>query len=392
MQRETRPAALAVATLALLLSVSPCFAQGRNGGGNRGGGPGGRGGFGMTDPSMLVNIPAVQEEIKLTDKQKAKLKALDEKVQTARRQFMPNFGRGGPGGNNGGPGGNNGGPGGNNGGGGRFGNNGGQPGMQGGAPAFDFQAMREQMNLLREQQTIELGKILSAKQFARVKEIAVQADGVNAFTRPEFMEEAGVDEEQKANIDGIIQGMRGKQREMMTAQRQAMPQGANGRPDRQAMQDFMNSDEGKAFMKKNQTDQEKLRSTTMKLVMKALYPQQLAVYKKMTGKPFDLTKLQPNGGNAPPWMRGGPGGPGGPGAPGGQANNGGPGGNRRNRQAQNQNGDQAEDDAPASPGNPAAKGAQGAGAAPSVAKAAPASKTAKPKSSLRAKRELEDDE
>src|SRR5436309_15232169 len=65
---------LAVAVVALL--VSPAFAQRQGGGGRQGGGRGGCGGFGRGPQagSMLLLNRGVQDELKLTDAQKAELK------------------------------------------------------------------------------------------------------------------------------------------------------------------------------------------------------------------------------------------------------------------------------------------------------------------------------
>jgi Spy/CpxP family protein refolding chaperone len=61
----------------ILLAASPAFAQ-RQGRGQ--GGPGGRGGFEMT-PSALLRMEKVQEELKLTDDQKAQFTKISDKYK-----------------------------------------------------------------------------------------------------------------------------------------------------------------------------------------------------------------------------------------------------------------------------------------------------------------------
>ncbi|MFO0907620.1 MAG: Spy/CpxP family protein refolding chaperone [Isosphaeraceae bacterium] len=135
-------AALAIATLSSL-----SLAQPPGGGGGPGGGPGGRGfgGFMGGGPGggniwSLLDNTAVQEDIKLTDKQKDQIKTAKEQVSKIRQQAFAAFGnrrggQGGQGGGQGGQGGGQGGQGGQGGGGRRGGQGGGQGGGGfGGAP------------------------------------------------------------------------------------------------------------------------------------------------------------------------------------------------------------------------------------------------------------------
>ena len=138
----TRRGSLAAAFALGLWTTTAALAQGPGGpGGPGGGGPGGRGGFGRGGQSVLqlVQNPAVQEEIKLTDPQKEKIAAIDTASRAKRNAMRAaagfgnrNGGPGGPGGNNANGGGNNNGNG-NNGGNNNGGNNnGGGRGGRGG--------------------------------------------------------------------------------------------------------------------------------------------------------------------------------------------------------------------------------------------------------------------
>ena len=101
--------ALFVALAALTLS-SLAQPPGRNGGGGPPGGgfgrggPGGFGGGGFGGPGggsvlMLASNPAVQEDLKLKDKQKAQIKSLNDKYQEKSREIRTQMGQffGGPG-------------------------------------------------------------------------------------------------------------------------------------------------------------------------------------------------------------------------------------------------------------------------------------------------------
>ena len=115
--RITLMSAATMVALAALTLNSLAQPPGRNGGGQgggpggffgRGGGPGGPGGFGGPMPLlMLASNPAVQEDMKLKDKQKAQIKSLNDKFTQQSRELRTQMGGGfgGPGGPGGGPGG-----------------------------------------------------------------------------------------------------------------------------------------------------------------------------------------------------------------------------------------------------------------------------------------------
>lgn len=247
----------------LLVSAALSYtslAQGPGGGrGNRGGGPGGFGGgpggrgmggfggFGGDSLLALAKRTAVQEELKVSEKQKTQIGELDEDYNQRRQKLFENMrpNGGGPGGrgNNGGRrGGNQ-----NNGGfsaqGGAIGNFGGGPNafasayeinpyslnttqepQQGGEePQQDdrqarFQAMRESMTQLDQQANATLAKILTAKQYQRLNQIQIQVQGINALVRPDVAEKIQLDETQVEAIQGVINDRRTAQREVFAKQ------------------------------------------------------------------------------------------------------------------------------------------------------------------------------
>lgn len=159
---------------------------------------------------------------------------------------------------------------------------------------------------MMQQQEALLGKVLTPKQQARVKQIALQRDGMFALARPDMAERLNMDEGQIEQIQGIMQEMQGSQREAGAAMRERMKsmRRADGSFDRDAMKAQMESPEGKAQMEQQRNDAEKLRDQASTAIGRVLRKKQKDNYKKMIGAPFDVSKLNQFG----------PGGPGGPGA------------------------------------------------------------------------------
>jgi hypothetical protein len=227
--------------------------------GGVGGGRGGRGGFfggpGGFGPSVLnlVTNPAVEQELKLKEPQKAKIKslldayneknrALGERMRTlfpprnrgqAQVQTPDGGGQGNGGGQQGGRGPNRnaaaggqggqfggGGPGGQfggGGGGGQFG--GGGPGGQfgGGGPGGGWGRMQltpEQQEAMAEMQQVRqqlqqsaeqsLAKIIGPAAFTRLKQIQYQQQGPRMLTQPEWSEKFNLDETQVQQIRGLL--------------------------------------------------------------------------------------------------------------------------------------------------------------------------------------------
>jgi hypothetical protein len=269
---------VALAALTLNSLAQP---PGRNGGGpgggpggffGRGGGPGGPGGPGGSLLSLASN-PAVQEDMKVKDKQKAQIKTLSDKFNVQSREVWAQMG-GGPGGPGGGPGGGQGGGQNAQGKGGRrqgqnaqangqvaqgnggFGGvdngqiqdpnapgfdpnqgqaGGGQPGQGGGGRgnrgpggqqdpgrAQQFAMMREAMDELTQSAETSLGKILDKTQATRLKQIQLQLQGPGAILREDMMEKLGIDESQIQMLDEVRSNYRTAQRENGQARRDVM--------------------------------------------------------------------------------------------------------------------------------------------------------------------------
>lgn len=156
--------ALAIALTAL---VTATLAQGPGPGGGRGfggfGGPGGRGGSVFS----LLDNAAVQEELKVTDAQKAQIKTTNEAVNTKRQAFFSGFRRGNDNGANG-----------------------------GGAQRPDPETMRADMQELQNQTEAAFARILSKPQRSQLNQIDLQRQGPMAVLRPEIAEKLGIDDGQ----------------------------------------------------------------------------------------------------------------------------------------------------------------------------------------------------
>jgi len=314
--------------LIALLAFAPPLVQaqgpggGGPGGGGRGfGGPGGFGGRGgnASEPMAIINNEAVQAELELTDKQKAKLKEFSDARNQGRRQIgqtvrqqMQQQAQ----------------------------ENGGQ---------FDRQAMGEAMQTamatFEEESAATFNKILTKPQRIRLNQISLQAQGALAVAKPEVAQKLNLGPTQIDAIQEIVTTMGQQQRELFMGLRNnggpggggpgggaragaggggngnANDPAANGggpgsggqgggRGGRGNRPDFNDPAVQEQFAKLR-TDSEAIKTKAVAKIGKILKPNQKAAWKKMLGEPFDVAQLRPNFGTG----RGNP--PGGPNGPGG---------------------------------------------------------------------------
>lgn len=277
------------AALLLLALVSATLAQapgsgGAGGGGGRGGrggggfgfgGPGGRGGsiFGLLDNA------AVQEDLKVTDKQKEQIKTANEAINKKRQALFA-----GMRGNNNNAGGANGAGGGNG----------------GGGQRPDIETMRANMQELQAQTEATFAKILTKAQRSRLTQIDLQRQGPMAVLRPDIAEKLNVADDQMEEMQAIQNQSRDLMKQAFQSSRDAMPSFLNpdGTRDNVARQKYRDSPEAKTQMEQMRKQTDQLQNQTIAAIGKVLTRKQKDNFKKMQGKPFDLTKL------------GGPGGPG----------------------------------------------------------------------------------
>ncbi|WP_199756677.1 hypothetical protein [Tautonia sociabilis] len=243
-------------TLALALGIAailsaPVLAQrpGAPGQGPRQGrfGPGMGMGMGMGGLIQPLMAPPVQQELKLSDDQISEIQAIAEEQRGSMRGLFQELGD------------------------------------------LDPEARREKMqSILQEREDAtraKLKEVLDEGQLARVEQIHLQMQGIDAFSSPEVREKLTLSEDQVAKIDEVIASYRDEARTIMENARQAEQPGA-------VMRDLM-----------------ALRSSSVEKAMATLTDEQKATWKEMTGEPFEM----PFGGGFGRGGRGGRGGrPGGP--------------------------------------------------------------------------------
>jgi hypothetical protein len=191
---------------------------GGGGGGGRGGGPGGfggpgGGGFRPTDLTALVRDEAVQEELKLTDKQKTQLNELNDTASQKRQDLMQSM-RGNRGNRN----------------------NNNQPAVDPNTgeaidPAIAQEARRQEqaaqreamqtaMTDLQNEHEATVKKIITPKKWTRLVQIALQAEGLMAVSRPDVAQAINVNPLQSEQIQAVLADMQTAQRDVGQAQRE----------------------------------------------------------------------------------------------------------------------------------------------------------------------------
>jgi hypothetical protein len=282
----------ALAAVAINSQAQPPSGGQRGGRGQRGGGPGGLGGPGGPDGNLiaLAGNDAVQKELKLTDRQKAKVKQISDdqnkkrgevfqqlrqqtdmaKAQAAQQaqaealqggQIDPSVDARGSGAGNALAG--------------ALNSRGYQPQVYGGRvqggqvdPALQqqvaqfrgrqaanavqgqgFQIMREAMQELQQESESALAKVLDKNQVKRLKEIQLQVEGPAAVIREDVAEKLEINEEQHAEIQTILNEANTARRQIMQKNFQFMrslmpnqpaggnPPAADGQPDPNAPAD-----------------------------------------------------------------------------------------------------------------------------------------------------------
>jgi len=225
--------------------------------------------------------------------------------------------------------------------------------------AQGWQVMREAMHELQQVSEGNLAKVLDKNQVKRLKEIQLQVEGPAAVIREDVAEKLEITDEQHAEIETVLNEANAARRQIMQKNfqfmRTLMPNqpadgnppaageqpdanapaaaegaqgdqagqpgqggrggrggrgGANGqnrpRVDPEAMQKIMEQPEVKAKLEETRKEQQQLRDREYVMVYKAMDRRQVATFKKMLGKPFDVESVM--GGRG--FFRGGPGGPG----------------------------------------------------------------------------------
>jgi hypothetical protein len=283
---------------------------------------GGWGGFGGAigqfgaGKAMLVMMPAVQKELKLSDKQK---KELQEWSDGLRKRGETMFRNQGPG--QGQP----------------------QPPQEGEGPApggpppgFNPLAMMEMVSKLISEGEAGLAKILDKKQSARLTQISLQMEGVAALGRADVAEAMYLSEAQILAIQEILKETQNNRTGYMLKQMVTMRGRRNGpgpgqpapgadaaqakTPRAAAPAQEPADEDPEAIAKRRAADRQrregemtrfregfdKIQDESTAKILRLLDRRQLARFEKLLGEPFDASKISGAGGF------GGPGGPGGP--------------------------------------------------------------------------------
>ena len=285
------------------------------------GGWGGFGGaigqFGM-GKAMLIMTPAVQKELKLTEKQKKDLQDWSEALRKRGETMFRNQGPGQAQPPQGGEG-----P---------------APAPGGGPPpGFNPMAMIEMVTTLVSEGETSLAKILDKKQSARLTQISLQMEGAAALGRADVAEAMYLSDDQILAIQEILKETQNNRTGYMLKQMVTMRGRRNGPGPGQPAADAAQAktprdaapakdqakepveEDPEAIAKRRAADRQrregeltrfregfdKIQDESTAKILRLLDRRQLARFEKLLGEPFDASKFN------------GPGGFGGPGGPGG---------------------------------------------------------------------------
>jgi hypothetical protein len=190
---------------------------------------------------MLLQNQGVQEELKMDQEQIAKAKEVAQKVQS---KHQGDFSQ-----------------------------------LQNLSPTERREKMQQMGREVNEEILKDLGDTLKPEQVKRLKQIELQARGIQAFLDPEVASALDLNDDQKSKIKSISDDLMAE----MTASRPGGGAGGGaggGRPDFQAMQQKMNA----------------MRKEGMKKVTGVLDEKQKKTWEEMTGKPFEVRFQRPGAG------------------------------------------------------------------------------------------------
>jgi hypothetical protein len=228
--------------------------------------------------------PAVQDDLKLTEKQKSQLTKFFSDMDQKRRDLFPTRNRNqnqdqnpnsdpnlNPDPNR---------------------NPQGRGRGRGGFGGANFEAMRANFEKLQQETDDAIAKVLNPRQLERLKQIELRRDGPAAFAKQEIAEKLNLSPDQVESVQMVLNQMRQTQRERFQELRRNDAGNGNGGFDREAMKQRRDSPESKAQMAKLQQDSEKLRSQALQEMTQILRRKQRETYNRMLGKAFDLSKLR----------------------------------------------------------------------------------------------------
>lgn len=235
------------------------------------GGPGGRGGWGRRSPidetpiDQLINYEAVRKDIGMKDEQYEKWKTKQQEIRTkvgeeSRKMFEQMRSNGGP-----------------------------RPDFNSAISRENMRAFGEQM---KQQGEAAVMSLLSQKQILRLRQIALQKQGGAALARQDIATQVGLMPAQFQQIQDMVE--KGKQEFNRISDDRNKFFGENMRgmrnednDARTAMRSKM-EEEMQKFSKEEGSTRKKLNDAIGKL----LNANQKASWKRLTGKPFDVSLLE----------------------------------------------------------------------------------------------------
>jgi hypothetical protein len=232
---------MAATVCALAAGTVLAGAQPPGGGRGQGRGLGGGGMFGGGGPMQLVQSKDVLEDIKATDDQKTKLadwaKEEGPKMFEKMNEKLADV------------------------------------------PMEErFQKMAGVMADLNKEYWKDVEKVLKPEQYTRIRQIGVQAMGIRAFSDKDVVEKLKLDDGQKEKVKTITDDL---QKESMELGQGLFQQGQP--PDQEKMQEF-------------QKKSAELRKKAFDKAKEVLKDDQKKAWADLTGKEFDVTKLNQFGG------------------------------------------------------------------------------------------------
>lgn len=217
------------------------------------------------DTFVLVRYPAVQEELKLTNAQKKRVEGVAIEYGRKGRSSLAAF---------------------------RERARDVAPEEVRRARQEALQAWAENLTTLKAETEKALSKALEPHQRTRLLQIRLQAEGPLAFNRPEMLDRLNLDPDQVASIQEIVAG--GRSQMIAASLVPAPPPTPAARPPATG-ETTGKPEESKEFrevVKSRRTAAIDARGGAMQAIAKLLTKGQRANYLKMTGEPFDLSRLQ----------------------------------------------------------------------------------------------------
>ena len=216
-------------------------------------------------PNFLVINKAIQEELKMTEEQIAKINEWSKDFfQTAaeiRKEHGIEF---------------------------KFGKGGGGFGF-GKLSEEDRAKLEKATAAINKEAYKQLGDILNKDQINRLKQIERQLLGVNAFTNPEIVEALKLTDSQKATVKGVISDFQAERRELMADLGFGKGGGGfgKGKFDPEAFKDMQKR------LQETQTKVNKAEEEAINKILDVLDDNQKRTWKELVGAPFDRTRLMP---------------------------------------------------------------------------------------------------